>query len=125
MPNYRTFSLSATCLFAALCVCLTLAPDIVYWIFDLEANTVSDVLALRAAMLFLGFATLAYLSRNEPRSSLRGTIALSLALPMAGLMAAGLYEFLRGSVGPGIWLAISVETAFLLAYLNIWRDSRS
>lgn len=68
---------------AAAILCLTLAsflfvfPDFIYWIFGLDSHALGDFLAKRAAMLFLGFATLCYLSRNAEDCDLRRAISLS------------------------------------------------
>lgn len=117
MPNYRTLSLAASTLWAMLFLVLAFAPGVIGWLFHLDGAIVGDVLALRAAMLFLGLATIAYLGRDEPDSSLRRTVALGLGLAMAGLACTGLYEVARGVVGVGIWVAIIIETLLAAAYL--------
>ena len=76
-------------------------------------------MARRAAMLFLGVAVVTFLSRETPPSQLRANLCLGLAIMMAGLAAVGVFEFIRGAVGLGIWLAIVTEISFALAYFKL------
>ena len=76
-------------------------------------------MARRAAMLFLGVAVVTFLSRETPPSQLRANLCLGLAIMMAGLTAVGVFEFIRGAVGLGIWLAIVTEISFALAYFKL------
>lgn len=111
MPNYRTSSILTAFACSLLFLTLALVPSVVSWLFQLDGATVGDVLALRAAMLFLGLAAIAWFGRDAPDSSLRQAVAIGFAVVWAGLALAGLYEFVRGTVGPGIWLAIVAEVA--------------
>lgn len=109
MPNYRTSSILTALACILLCLMLALAPSLVAWLFRLESATAGDVLALRAAALFLGLGAIAWLGRDAPDSTLRRVVAMGFAVVWAGLALAGLYEFARGTVGPGIWFAIVAE----------------
>ena len=75
-------------------------------------------------MLFLGYALITYFSRFAENTELRQVIILGLALTMFGLALLGLFEFLRGYVGTGIFLAISAETFLSVTYLSIWLSSK-
>ncbi|MGB3554491.1 MAG: hypothetical protein WBA25_07615 [Jannaschia sp.] len=111
MPSYRTSSMLTAFACTMLCLTLALVPSVVSWLFQLDGATVGDDLALRAAILFLGLAAIAWFGRDAPDSTLRRAVAIGFAVVWAGLALAGLYEFVRGTVGPGIWLAIVAEVA--------------
>lgn len=117
--SYSLVSKLASALCFILFVSLLLAPGLIYWIFGLIGNEVSDLVARRAAMLFLGVAVVTFLARETPPSPLRANLCLGLAAMMAGLAGVGLFEFVRGAVGIGIWLAIVTEISFALAYFKL------
>ncbi|MBL4805743.1 MAG: hypothetical protein JKY31_00455 [Rhodobacteraceae bacterium] len=118
--TYRVVSLAASVVCLLLCLILLLLPDVIYWLFNITGAEVSDFLARRAAMLFLGFAVLCFLGRNAEDSEMRRTVSVAMAIAMAGLAATGIFEFMRGYVGIGIWLAIVVEVAFAVLFGRFW-----
>lgn len=111
MPSYRTTSILMASGCGALCLVLAFAPSVISWLFEIEARPIGDVLALRAAMLFLGLGLIAFLGRKERDTPLRRAVATGFVVVWVGLATTGLYEFARGMVGVGIWLAIIVEVA--------------
>ena len=116
--TYRAVSIAASVLYGALFACLLVAPHLIYWLFGVEQHATADLLARRAAMLFLGLAVLSFLGRNAANSSLRQTVLIAMATMMAGLILTGMYEFFRGAAGIGIWSAIGAEALFLGLYLQ-------
>lgn len=118
--SYKLVSTAMAGLCLILSIALTFFPNLIYWLFELVPNGLGDFLAKRAAVLFLGLSILSYLSRNAPPSELRSAIALAFFVTMGGLALVGLYEYLRGYAGPGIWLAMSTETAFGYAFWRLW-----
>ena len=96
-----------------------MAPDLIYLLFGVAPHPTADLLAKRAAFLFLGFAVLSFLGRNAPFSSLRQAVTVAMAITIAGLMLVGMYEFFFGIAGPGIWIAIGGEALFLSFYLLV------
>lgn len=114
--TYKQTSTAAAIVFLIVSLSLILVPDLIYWMFGLVGNPLGDFLALRAAMLFLGLAALCYFGRTAPPSELRSVVAASLCISLAALALAGVYEFMRGYAGPGIWLAIVIEVALCGAF---------
>lgn len=121
--SYPLVSKLASALCFTLFVCLLLAPALIYWIFGLEGNEVSDLIARRAAMMFMGLSAMIFLSRNAEPSQLRQNLCLGLAIMMAALAVIGIFEFARGVVGVGIWLAITTEIAFAMAYFKLSKQA--
>ena len=117
--SYPLVSKLASALCFILFICLLLAPGLIYWIFGLDGNEVSDLIARRAAMMLMGLSAIIFLSRNAEPSQLRQSLCLGLAIMMGALAIIGIFEFLRGIVGVGIWLAIITEIAFALAYFKL------
>jgi O-antigen/teichoic acid export membrane protein len=124
--SFRSVSLAASVLYIALFACLLFTPGLVYLLFGIERHLTADLLARRAAMLFLGLAVLSYLGRNAPSSGLRRAVSIAMATAMAGLMCSGMYEYFSGTAGIGIWSAIGGEAVFLGLYLLVlYRDISS
>jgi hypothetical protein len=121
--SYPLVSKLASALCFILFICLLLAPSLIYWIFGLDGNEVSDLIARRAAMMFMGLAAIIFLSRNAEPSQLRQSLCLGLAIMMGALAIIGIFEFLRGAVGVGIWLAITTEITFALAYFKLSKQA--
>ena len=97
------------------------APGVIYFLFTITGDPVGDFLARRAAMLFVALAVMCWASRDAAPSAARNAIALGLAVGMIGLALTGAYEFVRGYVGIGIWLAIFTELAIAAAFLSACR----
>lgn len=103
-------------IYAALALTLLFIPGLIYWLFELQGNALGDFVAKRAAMLFFGFALMCFMARGSQAAETRRLVAATLALAMTGLALTGIYEFSRGYVGLGIWLAIAVEAAITLSF---------
>lgn len=76
-------------------------------------------------MFFAGYAAIAFLSRNEPPSASRQSIAFGIGTSMAGFVALGLFELLRGFAGPGILLPMATELFLALSYFSVWSGDKS
>jgi hypothetical protein len=119
--QYARLGLLAGGVMAALSVTLLLVPGLIHWLFQIDSSTGTDVMSGRAAMLFAGLAVITLQTRNAPAGPQRQSISLGIAVTMGGLACVGLYDFLRGAVGLGIWLAILAELFFVTAYMRFWR----
>ena len=101
---------------SALSATLLFIPGLIFWLFSMPHDAGGVIIAHRTAMLFAGLAFLAWRARNLPRSVATAAIFQTFIVIMAGLAAVGLFEFLRGTVGIGIFLAIGVEVFFVAAF---------
>jgi FtsH-binding integral membrane protein len=122
--NYKTVSIMAAILMFSLFLCLLVAPWSIYWLFSVPGNATADLLSRRAAMLFMGLGVISYSGRNAPHSPLRQAVSFGFALIMAGLICTGIYEYLTGVAGPGIWIAILGEAFFFVLYSVAWLSNR-
>ncbi len=107
-------------LFSTLAPVLLIAPAIIYWLFGLEAHALGDFMSKRAAMLFVGLATLCWLARNSQSAEVQRLVAAVLGLSMGGMALVGLFEFARSNAGLGIWLAILPEALIAALYARMW-----
>ena len=124
MLSFKNVSLAMVALAGVLFALLLLAPDLIFFIFNIEGSEAARLLSRRAAMLFLGLAIIAYFGRNAEHSSMRQAVCLGLAASMFGLALTGTYEFVRGYAGGGILLAVVAEIGFGAAYARIWANNR-
>ncbi len=110
-------------LFAVLFVLLLITPEFIFWLFGVPQSETANLIARRAAMLFLGFAVISWSARNTPPTILRRGFSLGIVVSMAGLACTGTYEFLRGFANWPILLAVATECAFALIFLRFsWRS---
>ena len=106
----------------ALFLTLLFAPQIIIWLFGVPQSETAELLARRAAMLFLGFAVISWSARNAPPSPLRSGISLGVVAAMVGLACTGIYEFSRDFASWSILLAVVGECAFALIFVRfIWQ----
>jgi hypothetical protein len=70
------------------------------------------LMARRMSALFLGISLLLWLARDAENSALRRSVCAAMSASMAALALFGLWDFIQGSVGYGIWIAISAESFF-------------
>lgn len=132
MKNMKINSISFKFLssaYAVLCLvlagCLLFAPELIYRLFGIVGNLSADILSRRAAMLFLGFTVLAFLSRNAPFSDLRQSVTVTMGVTMFALLCTGLFEWFRGTIGAGIWVAIVGEAVFVIWSALVWRQGQT
>lgn len=119
---YKHVSVAAALLFASLFVTLMFDPALIFWLFGIEGHGTAEFMGRRAAILFLGLATTAFLTRGEPPSALRRAVATSMFVVMAGLACLGLVEMVHGTAGTGILVAVVGEIAFASVYLRFCRN---
>ncbi len=111
-------------LFFALFINLVWVPDIPFWLFDLQGNEVAEILAKRAGVLFLGLCVLCFAARRSQSPEVQRLIALSVWVAMGGMAVLGIYEFLRGAVGPGMWVAVIIEILIAVFCCRLWFQIR-
>ncbi len=122
-----SFSISCkavAALFVVLFFLLLITPEFIFWLFGVPQSETANLIARRAAMLFLGFSVVSWSARNAPPSPLRTGFSLGIVVSMAGLACTGTYEFLRGFANWPIMLAVATECAFALIFLRFtWRSN--
>lgn len=123
--SFKIASTMAAALCGFLCLTLLLIPDLIYWLFDLVASNTSNLLAKRAAMLFLGFVTLLVMARNTRNQEVVSAVSFSMITAFAGLVVVGIYEYVAGVAGPGIWLAIAGEAFFIILFVFAWINHKN
>jgi hypothetical protein len=107
---------------AASVVCFALAalwiicPQLILWIWQIDANEAALVMARRGGALFLGLGIILLSMRNAPASPMRRAVEMGFAASCAALAGLGVYDFASGHVGAGIWLAIVIEAAFAAGF---------
>ena len=107
--TYRLASRLCAAAVALLAVLLLWAPWGVYALFDMARSPSADVICGRGAMLLLGLTCLMAMSAEHPPNRTRRAVAVSVAFALMALAVLGAFDWFRGVVGDGIWLAISVE----------------
>ncbi|VVO54701.1 hypothetical protein [Pseudomonas fluorescens] len=121
--SFRTLSMFT----AALCLVLALVwgvmPDRMLAIWGIEFSSAAGFVARRSAVLFAALGLIFYWIRNEPPSVTRSALCSGFMVGCFGLAALGFSEWLNGHTGPGILLAVLVELALGLGFLQTRRVS--
>ena len=119
--SFRTLS----GLTAALCFLLALIwgvfPDILLAIWSIEYSDGAGFVARRSAVLFAGLGVMFCLVRNAPPSIARSALSNGFIVGCFGLAVLGFAEWLNGHAGPGILLAVLVEFALGLGFVQARR----
>ncbi|MHC8299970.1 hypothetical protein [Pseudomonas sp. ZS1P83] len=121
--SFRTLSTFTSILCFLLALVWGLMPDGLLSLWSLEYSLAVGVVARRSAVLFATLGVMFYLVRNEPPSSTRHALSNGFMVGCWGLAAVGFGEWLNGHAGPGILLAVVVELALGLAFLQAKRVS--
>lgn len=124
MLSFKTLGLITCGLSIVLAILLLFFPAVIFMLFGITGNEAAYFISRRAAMLFIGYAVIACLSRNAQPSEGRQAITLGIACSMSGLAILGLFEFVRGFVGSGIFLAVSAELFLAVSYFTLWQSDR-
>jgi hypothetical protein len=75
-------------------------------------------------MFFMGYAIISFFSRTAQPSTTRQAISCGIALSMFGISILGIFEFVRGSLGIGIFFAVGLEVFLFVSYASIWLSDR-
>jgi hypothetical protein len=96
----------------ALFVTFAFIPFLPFTMISVDMVPEGLLMARRMSALFLGISLLLWLARDAENSPLRRSVCAALSASMAALGLFGLWDFIQGSVGYGIWIAISAESFF-------------
>ena len=110
---------------ASLCFLLALGwgfvPEMILAIWSIEYSEGAGFVARRSAVLFAALGLMFYLVRNAPPSLGRNALSNGFIVGCFGLAVLGFAEWLNGHAGPGILLAVLVEFALGLGYVQARR----
>lgn len=121
--SFRALSTFTSLLCFLLALVWGFTPDWLLSIWSLDYSLAVGVVARRSAVLFAALGVMFYLVRNEPPSITRHALSDGFMVGCWGLATLGLGEWLNGHAGPGILLAVGVELALGLAFLQTKRVS--
>ena len=124
MLNFKQLNIVTSIICLALFIILLIIPESVFLLFGAEGNETAYIIARRASMFFMGYAVISFFSRTAQPSAIRQAISLGIALSMLGLLVLGIFEFMHGTFGSGIFLAVSLEVFLFVSYLSIWLADR-
>lgn len=121
MP-YKPLAVSISILFGVLCLALIFLPQVIYWLFSLQGNSLGDFLAKRAGILFFSLSILCFHSRNTRSVEVQRLVSLAIGVAMGGMALLGVIEFFRGAVSVGIFAAVTIEVILaLLCFAHLQR----
>lgn len=118
MPSFRVLCILSAILCFLLFCALAFFPSLIYAIFGMEGSVGADIISRRAAMLFAGISVILWQLRHLADGVAKAGLASGMVVAMAGLASVGLFEYARGQVGPGIFLAIVTEAVLLFLFLQ-------
>ncbi|MGL6243406.1 hypothetical protein [Pseudomonas sp.] len=121
--SFRTLSTFTSLLCVLLALVWGLMPDRLLAIWSIEYSSAAGFVARRSAVLFAALAVMFYLVRNEAPSGTRNALSTGFTVGCFGLAALGFGEWLNGHAGPGILLAVMVESALGLGFVQTRRVS--
>lgn len=122
--DFRLLSGITALIAALLSVALMGIPELLFYLFNIEASDATYFMGRRASILFLGLALVSWQIRNISDNAAQLGVSLSFMVIMFGLAILGSIEFTLGNAGVGIFLAIITELTLGLFYLKIWREKR-
>jgi hypothetical protein len=121
--SFRTLSIFTAALCLVLALVWGLMPDWLLAIWGIEYSSATGVVSRRIAVVFAALGLIFYWVRNEPPSVIRSALSSGFMVGCFGLAALGFGEWLNGHTGPGILLAVLVELALGLGFLQARRLS--
>ncbi|MBK5373160.1 hypothetical protein JFT81_00740 [Pseudomonas sp. TH43] len=119
--SFRSLSsiTSSLCFFLALV--WGFVPDMLLAIWSIEYSEGAGVVARRSAVLFAALGCMFYWVRKAPVSVARNALSNGFIVGCFGLAVLGFGEWLNGNAGPGILLAVLVEFALGLGFVQARR----
>ncbi|WP_445178476.1 hypothetical protein [Pseudomonas sp. McL0111] len=123
--SFRTLSGITSSLCFLLALVWGLMPDGLLAIWSIEsspaAGPAAGFVARRSAVLFAAIGVMFYLARNAPPSVARNALSNGFMVGCFALAVLGFGEWLNGHAGPAILLAVLVELALGLGFLQARR----
>lgn len=125
MFKFSTLSIISASVAFALFIFLLAFPMPIYRLFGVEDNASAYFFTRRAAFLFLGFALIAFFSRNAEHSQSRQAICLGIGSSMLTLCLLGAVEYFRGFAGTGVFVAMIGELGLAIGYFYTYLMHRN
>jgi hypothetical protein len=119
--SFRTLSGITSSLCFLLALVWGLIPDALLAICSIESSPAAGFVARRSAVLFAAVGVMYYLARNTPPSVARNALSNGFMVGCFALAVLGFSEWLNGHAGPAILLAVLVEFALGLGFLQARR----
>jgi hypothetical protein len=104
---------------------LMIYPPAIYLLFGIDSSLSTDVMSRRASILFLSVGVILWGQRNIVDTDARSALALGMFVFMSSFVVLGLAEFMRGSVGAGILLAVLIELLMALLFLKVLKGENA
>jgi len=121
--SFRTLSTLTSLLCFLLALIWGFVPDGLLAIWSIEYSSAAGFVARRSAVLFAALGVIFYLVRNEAPSVTRTALSTGFTVGCFGLATLGFGEWLNGHAGPAILLAVLVELALGLGFVQTRRAS--
>lgn len=121
--SFRTLSTLTSLLCFLLALIWGFVPDGLLAIWSIEYSSAAGFVARRSAVLFAALGVIFYLVRNEAPSVTRSALSTGFTVGCFGLATLGFGEWLNGHAGPAILLAVLVELALGLGFVQTRRAS--
>lgn len=121
--NFRTLATATALLCFALALVWGLRPDLMLWLWSVEYSSATGLVSRRNAALFLGLGVMFYRARHAPPSDTRRAMTTGFITGCFALAVLGFSEWIHGSAGPGILLAVITEAVLGLAFIQAHRSS--
>lgn len=119
--SFRTLSTFTASLCFLLALVWGFVPDMLLAIWSIEYSEGAGFVARRSAVLFAALGVMFYLVRRAPVSIARNALSNGFIVGCFGLAVLGFAEWLNGHAGPGILLAVLVEFALGLGFVQARR----
>ena len=119
--SFRTLSSITSSLCFLLALVWGFFPDILLATWSIEYSEGAGFVARRGAVLFAALGVMFYLVRTAPPSLGRNALSNGFIVGCLGLAVLGFTEWLNGHAGPGILLAVLVEFALGLGFVQARR----
>jgi len=87
--------------------------------WGIESDVGLLLLCRRIGILYLGISVMFFLARSAPASLTRTAMSTGTALAISLLALSGVYEFLSGHAGPGIFVSVTLETLIAAGFLSV------
>ena len=121
MSGFKTLTIATSLLCLALAVVWFAQPQWILTHWSMAYDYDGGFMSRRMACLFLALSVILMSLRNATSATVRHAVGNGVMTACLSLIGLGLYEWLSGHVGIGIFAAIGLETVLTLAFLVVGR----
>lgn len=114
--SFRRLATVTSTLFFVLTIIWMLFPEKALTDWGVPYTDAAGLVSRRAASIYAGLCVMFWMARNSPPSPARRALSAGLVIACLFIASDGIYDFLSGNAGTGIFKAVLIEAILAILF---------